>query len=71
MRISVTGLNQFTGASDKTLRARLKNLEADWKAVRSGDGHGGSPGEGIIERIDDIKAELKRRHKPRYFGPST
>lgn len=62
-------LNEFTGASDKTLRTRLKNLERDWKAVRSGEGHSGSPGEGILERIDALKAELKRRQKPRYFGP--
>lgn len=54
-------LNQFTGASDRTLRLRLSNLRRDWKAVRSGEGYGGSPGEGILEMIADLEDEIKRR----------
>lgn len=65
----MTRLNQFTGASTKTLRIRLNNLRADWNSVRSGDGHGGSPGEGILEMIVDLEDELTRRaspfHKPK------
>jgi hypothetical protein len=54
-------LNQFTGASDRTLRIRLANLNGDFEAARSGDGHCGSPGEGILEQIHAIEAELAER----------
>lgn len=54
-------LNQFTGMSDRTLRIRMMSLRREWRAIRSSDGHGGSPGEGTLEMIDDLEAEMKRR----------
>lgn len=56
-------LNQFTGASTATLEKRLKRLEKTVAAIHSGEdeGGGGSPLEGLYERIDDLEAELLRR----------
>ena len=54
-------LNEFTGASTRTLKIRLKNMLVDLDEIRASDGHGGSPLEGILERIGDLEAELKRR----------
>ena len=54
-------LNRFSGRSDASVRAEMRQLRDDWKAVRSGDGHGGSPGEGILEQLDDVTHELEAR----------
>lgn len=58
-------LNEFTGASTKTLERRLANLKKaldDFYADEDAGG-GGSPTEGMRDRIDDLEAELARRRK--------
>lgn len=58
-------LNEWTGRSDRWLRERHADLVARWVSVRTVDdeydGHGGSPGEHIMEEIDAIEAEMWRR----------
>jgi hypothetical protein len=56
-------LNQFTGASDKTLKtslAQLKKALADFYADPDSGG-GGSPTEGLRDRIADLEEEIERR----------
>lgn len=58
-------LNQFTGCSTKTLKKRLAHLTKvleDFYADPDAGG-GGSPTEGIRERIEDLENELARREK--------
>jgi hypothetical protein len=59
---AVDALRPVRELSDLELAAELTERGNDWDAVRADDeGHGGSPGEWIIERIDEIEAEIKRR----------
>lgn len=56
-------LNQFTGCSMETLRKRLAHQEkalADFYASDE-EGGGGSPTEGMRERIADLEDEISRR----------
>lgn len=55
-------LNQFTGCSMETLRKRLahqKKALADFYSDE--EGGGGSPTEGMRERIADLEDEIARR----------
>lgn len=54
-------LNEFTGMSDRRLQALWHKLVGDLRAVRDGDGHGGSPGEGIAEELEAVEREINRR----------
>lgn len=49
--------------SDSEICDELDSLEKKWKASRSGDeeGHGGSPGEWMVERMDELETEQRRR----------
>jgi hypothetical protein len=60
-------LNDFAGRSDKSLHTELAKLDVAWRNVRPGDGHGGSPGEGVLEHIDALESELRNRHDDRVF----
>jgi hypothetical protein len=46
-----------------SLEAELDQLERKWDQLMSDDfdGHGGSPGEWMIERMEEIETELRRR----------
>lgn len=63
-RARAAGINEFTGASEATLRRRLHSLRRTVDDICNDPdaGGGGSPLEGLSERIDDIETELKRRH---------
>lgn len=40
----------------------LDMLAAQWREVRDDDeGHAGSPGEWLVERMDELDAEMERR----------
>ncbi|TXH57559.1 MAG: hypothetical protein E6Q97_04275 [Desulfurellales bacterium] len=58
-------LNEWTGRSNRWLQERHSDLVSRLRSVREitddYDGHGGSPGEHIMEEIDAIQAELWRR----------
>jgi hypothetical protein len=54
-------LNYWSGRSDASLVAEMRRLNAAWEIVRDGEGHSGSPGEGLLERIVDLEAEMKAR----------
>lgn len=56
-------INQFTGCSMKTLRRRLKNTKQDLEDFLNDPdaGGGGSPTEGMRERIEDLEQEIERR----------
>jgi hypothetical protein len=57
-------LNEFTGASNRTLEIRLQKLDADLTAINADDdGMSGDPREGIIMRIEAIESELERRRR--------
>jgi hypothetical protein len=45
------------------LAAELEQLARKWDRLMSDefDGHGGSPGEWMVERMDEIETELRRR----------
>lgn len=47
--------------TDEEISSELEELERRWDNVRSGDGHGGSPGEWIAERMWELEDEQKRR----------
>lgn len=47
---------------DEAIARELSRLEKKWAALRSGDdGHGGSPGEWMVERMDELETEQRRR----------
>ena len=60
----MTNINQFTGMRTEKLEKRLRSLEATVQSLTSGEeeGGGGSPLEGLYEKIEDIEAELRRRN---------
>lgn len=48
--------------SDAQIAAEERWLGQTWDDIRADeDGHGGSPGEGIWERLGEIEAEARRR----------
>lgn len=49
--------------TDEGISRELEELATRWKASRSGDseGHGGSPGEWMVERMDELETEQRRR----------
>lgn len=58
-------LNEFTGASTRTLERRLANLLRELRSFYDDPeaGGGGSPTEGLRERIEDLENELARRQQ--------
>jgi hypothetical protein len=52
-----------TALTDDQISSELSSLETKWKASRSSDeeGHGGSPGEWMVERMDELETEQRRR----------
>ncbi|HYX22396.1 MAG TPA: hypothetical protein VFA98_16250 [Thermoanaerobaculia bacterium] len=53
----------------KEIRGEIELLSKEWDALRTKydheDGHGGSPGEWIVERLGELEHELgKRGEKP-------
>lgn len=42
------------------LRAEQKRLQDIWDNFDPGDGHGGSPGEWIIEMLGEVETRLQR-----------
>lgn len=56
-------LNQFTGMSTASLEAKLADELAALERMQNDDEGlgGGDPFEGILIRIDDLEAEIKRR----------
>lgn len=51
----------MTKDATHTLVVEYLRLAKKWNALRECDGHGGSPGEGLLERMGQIETELKRR----------
>lgn len=52
---------------DADLRAELAEIERKWDDYFSDpdfEGHGGSPGEWMAERMDELRAEIGRRAHP-------
>jgi hypothetical protein len=49
--------------TDAEIVAELNVLEAKFRATREGDGHGGSPGEWLVERMSELETEQKRRRQ--------
>jgi hypothetical protein len=49
--------------TDDELSAELLAIEKQWDEFcrEIGDGHGGSPGEWMVERMDEIETEKRRR----------
>jgi hypothetical protein len=49
--------------TDAEIEAELTSLDGQWDALRASDdeGHGGSPGESLIERMGELETEQKRR----------
>jgi len=49
--------------SDGEIAAELADLGKKWDAFTASDdeGHGGSPGEWMVERMDELETEQKRR----------
>lgn len=48
--------------TDVEIAAETLDLENKWDIFHRGfDGHGGSPGEWMFERMDELEAERKRR----------
>jgi hypothetical protein len=49
--------------TDEEIARELVELGSRWDAFRSSDdeGHGGSPGEWMVERMDELETEQKRR----------
>jgi hypothetical protein len=47
--------------TDAELEAELDQIGREFDQVRCEPGHGGSPGEGLAERMDEIATELRRR----------
>lgn len=46
----------------KQISDELDVLSQKWRDYRDGlDGHQGSPGEWMVERMDELETELKRR----------
>lgn len=62
-RIMLAAPRPATALTDDEIARELDDLEARWKTSRRGDdeGHGGSPGEWIVERMDELETEQKRR----------
>lgn len=56
-------LNQFTGMSTERLKDKLTEEVTALENMRSSDEElgGGDPFEGVLIRIEDLEAELKRR----------
>ena len=47
------------------IRSELRTLGERWDAFRTGsEGHGGSPGEWMVERMGELETEQKRRASP-------
>lgn len=51
--------------STKEIRSEFELLSKEWDALRTKytdeDGHGGSPGEWLWERLGELEQELKKR----------
>lgn len=47
--------------SDEAITHEIADLSRTWDEVRAGDGHSGSPGEWMLERLDELDAEAARR----------
>lgn len=49
--------------TDDEIAAELKKLSDDWGKLRAelDEGHGGSPGEWMVERMGALETEQKRR----------
>ena len=50
--------------TDAELKSELASLVAEWDELHSDpddEGHGGSPGEWLVERMGEIEHEQKRR----------
>ncbi len=52
--------------TDAEIAAELSQLESAWDAFRHPDfeGHSGSPGEWLVERMDELNTEVQRRLRP-------
>lgn len=61
--------NPIHAISDEALAAELKDLGQKWDELRSDDEGcgGGSPGERMVERIDELEREQDRRQRLRHF----
>lgn len=50
--------------TDTAVATELKKLGAEWDRVSEDDvGHGGSPGEGLVERMGELEQEQRRRRE--------
>ena len=58
-----SGKTGISYVSDSDLENELAKLQKQWDESRSSDdeGHGGSPGEWMVERMGEIETERKRR----------
>ena len=56
-------MRSATVLTDEEITRELDELEARWKAFQDdiGEGHGGSPGEWMVERMDELETERNRR----------
>lgn len=57
-----TAAEKFIGhMTDAEIDTELKQLGERWDASRDDEGHGGSPGEWMVERMSALETEQKRR----------
>jgi hypothetical protein len=56
-------MNAARNLTTKQISDELDVLEGKWRDMRSNDdgGRGGSPGEWLVERMDELETELARR----------
>ena len=51
--------------TDEQIASELAQREAEWDrlwvVIEESGGHGGSPGEGLAERMDELETEQRRR----------
>jgi len=54
-----------TALSDAELTRELAELETSWKTFRANidEGYGGSPGEWMVERMNELEIEQLRRSR--------
>lgn len=58
-------MQRASAMSTEAIEAELDQLDKRWSSFRDGlEGMSGSPGEWMVERMDELETELRRRGAP-------